>query len=600
MAVLTLVSLALRAWVGYAGWFSLDDYVFATRAHELPLASAELLLTPYNGHLMPGSMVWVWALTALDPLGFELVVTVSLVLQLLVHLAFLWLLRALAGWRPAILLPYAFFTLTTMTLPGGVWWAAALNQLPQQLFTILALVAQVRLVRSGRRWWALGVVAAVAAGLAFSEKTALAVPLLLLVTWWLLVDGPMWPALRKTLRVAWPAWAGLAALFAAYVPFYLTRVPSLAKEGATAGQLVETVVTMTRSAVLPGMLGGPWRWAPWGEADALAAPPGAAQMVAAAVVGGLVVIACLRSGFARRAWMIVALALLVEAVLIWATRVPVVGIRPVATEYRYVTDLALVIGVAVLVSVVRWRPPVRGPGGQTTPEPRAAERVDTHLATLTRDVHLPTVAGCAVVLLAVSAGWSAATFRERWAGNPGREWFANARHDLATAGPDAVVYDGPVPTRVIWRLLWPATLPSQTLPMSGSRYRPLQEGMVTDRLLDLDQQGRLRESRVSGIALRVDAPGECLPIGPAPVRVPLDTAAFAWSWVLQLDYTATGRGELSIAVGNADVTTPVAPGERRAYVAAGEAIDQVTLSAPASAGVCLRSGTVGLPQPVEW
>ena len=40
-AALTAVQLALRAWIGYRGYFSLDDYVFYTRAAQ-PLFSNDL------------------------------------------------------------------------------------------------------------------------------------------------------------------------------------------------------------------------------------------------------------------------------------------------------------------------------------------------------------------------------------------------------------------------------------------------------------------------------------------------------------------------------------------------------------------------------
>ena len=146
-AALTAVQLALRAWIGYRGYFSLDDYVFYTRAAQLPLFSNDLLFEAYNGHLMPGGMVWAWLVTRAAPLDFGLVMTTSLLLQLAVDVAVLVLLRRLFGDRLAILAPYAVFLFSTISLPATLWWAA-LNQLPQQLFTVLALIAHLSFVRT--------------------------------------------------------------------------------------------------------------------------------------------------------------------------------------------------------------------------------------------------------------------------------------------------------------------------------------------------------------------------------------------------------------------------------------------------------------------
>ena len=65
------------------------------RAAELPLWNADLLLSDYNGHLMPGSMVWVWLTTDLAPLDFAAVISVSLLLQLAIDLLMLVLLLGL-------------------------------------------------------------------------------------------------------------------------------------------------------------------------------------------------------------------------------------------------------------------------------------------------------------------------------------------------------------------------------------------------------------------------------------------------------------------------------------------------------------------------
>ncbi|NHA67243.1 hypothetical protein [Phycicoccus flavus] len=589
---LVAAGVALRAWVGYAGWFSLDDYVFYTRAASMSPGDPDLLFTPYNGHLMPGAMLWVWLATALDPLGHGLVVTSMLAVLALTGVAVVALFRSLFGRSEAVLLPVAVYALSTLSLPGSTWWAAALNQLPQVLFTALALLAQVRCVRTGHHRWGLASAAAVAAGLAFSEKTALAMPLVAAVTWLFLTDGPPLRALVTALRRSWVTWAAYLVLGAAYVAVYVSRVPDQVGEGASLGQVVGGVGLALRRTVLPGLLGGPWRWQPLGVADSLADPTGLMELVAAVAVG-LVVVLSLRVG-ARpvRAWGLAVVVVVVDVALVVLTRVPRVGADPVLLEYRYFTDLSLVLALCVGLAFL----PVRG---RTPPAHRDRGPTVLGVWTLTPDV-LRTVAGTAVVLLGLGALVSASGFRDRWAANPGRAYFAAAVPSARDIPETARVYDGPVPDRVIWRLLWPATLPSRLLPPTGATVTPLTTGGSTADLRDFAADGRLRRSEVSGISLAVDG-GRVCPDGPRPVRVEAVSTAFSWAWVVQLDLSADRDGTLTLGTPNGGrVEVPVAADQSRVWVMVEDEIRWVDLSASPGSGLCVTGGVVGLPQPVTW
>ncbi len=139
-ALLLVAQTAIRAWLGYRGYFFLDDFAFTSRAAKYSLTDLhDYLLQSYNSHLMPGAFAQIWILTKMWPLNFTAVMTVSVVLQVLLGALFYCLLRELFGTRPAILVPFAVFLFTPITLPAFEWWAAALNQLPQQLAMVAAL-----------------------------------------------------------------------------------------------------------------------------------------------------------------------------------------------------------------------------------------------------------------------------------------------------------------------------------------------------------------------------------------------------------------------------------------------------------------------------
>ncbi|MBT9257025.1 hypothetical protein KMZ32_15520 [Phycicoccus sp. MAQZ13P-2] len=589
---LVAVGVAVRAWVGYGGWFSLDDYVFYVRAMSRAPFDPDLLLTPYNGHLMPGAMLWVWAASHLAPLGHGLVVTTMLVGVALCGLAVVGLLVDLFGAREAVLVPVGVFTLSTLTLPGSTWWAAALNQLPQVLFTTLALWAQLRAVRSGRARWSLASVLAVAAGLAFSEKTALAMPLVAGFSLLFLLRGTPWQRVRLALRRTPVTWAGYLVLGLAYVAIYAATVVSPVKEGVAAGEVATGLGQALRATVVPGLLGGPWTWRPLGVVDSLAAPSAVMQVVSAAVLLGVVLLSARVGARWRAAWAFAAVAVVVDVVLVIVTRVPVVGADPVLLEYRYFTDLALVLALAVGCAFL----PVRGVDPPAT-DPRPEVSVGSwHL---TDDV-LRTVALTGLAVLLVGSLVSASGFRERWAANPGRAYVTTALADARTVPATARVYDAPVPDAVVWRLLWPATLPSRLLLPAGGRFTPLAVGEATDDLRDFAADGRLRRSEVSGVPLAVDGAGTCP--GPAtPTRVRATAGQFFWAWVVQLDYRATSDGTLTLSTPRgASVRVPVRADGSRVWALVEDDVTWLDVTADAGSGACLTGGVVGLPQPVGW
>jgi hypothetical protein len=596
---LIAVQIALRAWVGYAGFFSLDDYVFYTRAAEQPLLSADYLLEPYNAHLMPGAMVWVWLTTQAAPLAFAPVVTVSLLLQLAVDVAMFVLLRRLFGGRAAILLPFAVFLFATLTLPGMVWWAAALNQLPQQLATLLALLAMLRYARTRRLIDAGLTVGAVALGLAFSEKTALAMPLVFAFTWLFLVGGPLVRSLWRTVRRYWVIWTGYAVLGIGYLVGYAVAVDGPVRGGVSTAEGVELVDVVVRRALLPGILGGPWTWEPIGWVDSLADPHPAAQILAAlVVVGGVAATMWFWRG-AGRAWGLAAVYVVVELGLLLFTRVQDTGVVAIGAEYRYLTDLGLVVALALGLAILPVAAEVRdGTPVVLRPRDRSARRIER------LPVDRQAVATAAVLALVVSSTYSLATYRDRWADNPARPYFTHARTALDDVDPSTVLYDGPVPTAVVWRLLWPATLPSRLLTPTGAEFVAFQPGESTSALYDLDADGYLRPSNVTGIEavpVPVSDRGCGWQVESDGVTVPLDNEAFAWDWIVQLEYSAATNGAMKLVAGDTKTEVPVRAGNGTAYVFVTGAVSDVRLETTGGPNVvCVDQLIVGLPQPAEW
>jgi hypothetical protein len=213
-----------------------------------------------------------------------------------------------------------------------------------------------------------------------------------------------------------------------------------------------------------------------------------------------------------------------------------------------------------------------------------------------------TAAVAAVIALVVSSTYSLATYRDRWADNPARSYFANARADLDDVEPGTALYDGPVPTAVVWRLLWPATLPSRLFGPTGADFDAFQPGEATEQLYDIDGDGRLRTSTVTGIAaLPGPTPGCGWRVRTRAVTVPLDAEAFAWDWVVQLNYSARSSGTVVVVAGDSAVAVPVRAGVGTAYAYVTGAVSELQLATTDPANVvCVDEAIVGLPQPAEW
>ena len=255
---------------------------------------------------MPGAFVEVWTLTKLWPMNFVPVMTLALLLQALLGVLFYKLLATLFGPRAGVLIPFAIFTMSPISLPAFLWWAASLNQLPQQIATVAALLCHVQYLRSGRvRRGVLGV-GALAAGLLFSEKTLLAVPLVVAFTLAFAAGGSPWTRVRRAWIDHRPVWLAYLALVVPYTVYYLLAVPSPGRSAGTGGDLVNLGSRAVFDGILPGMLGGPWTWHPVGFAEGLAAPGSVAEFLSAVLIVVVIAATVAWNRASAGAWIIAA------------------------------------------------------------------------------------------------------------------------------------------------------------------------------------------------------------------------------------------------------------------------------------------------------
>lgn len=357
------VQIAWRATTTADSTFWQDDFRYLADARELGL-SADFLLQDYNGHVMPGQFLLVWAVSHLE-FSFTAPAVMLIVFQLLASGLMLWVLWSLWPRRPELLVGYALFLFSPLGLVADTWWAAGLQALPMQCAMLLAVGATVKDHRSPSWRWKATAVAAVVVGLAFWEKALLIVPLLVLVQILLLEDArwaDRWAVLRRH-RVEWAVWGVLAL---AYTAVYVLIVGQGERAAGARPSYQDFVVNAVMKTLLPGILGGPWSDA-GGENTVYPVPTDVALAVATLV---FVVFAGWAWGrqprAATRAGVLVVAYLVMDLGLVLLGRSEFALL--LARDPRYVTDALPVVALGVVAAVA---PPISRPAPEERWSPEA-------------------------------------------------------------------------------------------------------------------------------------------------------------------------------------------------------------------------------------
>lgn len=604
-AGLLVAQTAIRAWLGYRGYFFLDDFAFTARAGRYSLTDVhDYLMQSYNGHLMPGAFAQVWILTKLWPLSFAPVMTVSVVLQVLLGILFYRLLRELFGTRPTILVPYAIFLFTPITLPAFEWWAAALNQLPQQLAMVAALLCQTRYLRTGRvRTGVYGAVATFA-GLLFSEKTVLTIPLVAGFTVLFFAQGGPIRRVTTAARAHWRVWLAYLVVGLPYAAYYALEVPSPGRAIANGNDVLQLFGTAFGHALDPGLLGGPWSWRRVGFVGAVADPGKFVIFLASIVVIGIVAASIAWHRNAVYGWVLGAGYAALTLGVLAASRATFIG-PLIGAEYRYVTDVAAVAVVGGSLAFLR-------PAGDWVhpPNPLVRRAWVSRQATapVVQDLRaaLPrwrpvTAVAVLVVAFVASATASTVRFDRYWSSNPAEPYITNLHAAFADASRDLVVYDQEVPAEVAWALLFPYNQLSNLTTPWDHRPKFLELGQSTDHLGIVDSQGHIRRVGIEGIAAaRGPVRNGCgWLLGPEPVQVRLVQPTFPWTWVMRMAYIASADATATIHAGSTIAKVTLHKGINELYLELVGSVDAVAFSSlPGGATVCTNTLTVGKAVPI--
>jgi hypothetical protein len=585
---LIVASVAWRAAIADRGWFSQDEFVIANRAIDTGL-TPDFLLGVFNDHLMPGGLLVAWLLVRVD--GFEgwpwlLLLVVG---QAAVSVAFYRLLRSLLrpGW--ALLVPLCMFLFSPLTLEVSSLWMVGLLMLPVQLAMVVALGAQVRYARTGRHRHAITLVLAVLFGLAFDTKALLIIPLVFLFAVFLLSTGRTFASIWSAIRRFWVGWLALAAVTAAYVPYYMSLPrPQLQQPGSPSG-VVTFVVDLIGTTLVPGLLGGPWVWEYAGDGPPLVATPDLGIWLAWAALLTLVVVTVRSRRTASRAWLLLFTYVAMVTTLFVVTRLGGALGTLGALVPRYVAEAVVVAALCVGVALLGLR--------DRAEKDTAVWAVPPAL----REPGAYAVGLVAAVIAAVTVSMgtmtSIARFNDNWQTKHAKAYLDTTQAELATMVPGTDLVEDTVPYQVVAGYFYPDNLQSHFF-----RAAPLRPTFVTETEAPsmFDETGRIRPATVQGIDILPgpdDGCGHQAGFGTA-ARIPLRAPAADWPWWVYVGYLSSGDSTVTFRLGEGSHRFEVRRGLNQIYFrvqGAGDAV-QLTVHDPA-VRLCTRDITVGRIMP---
>ncbi|WP_109551596.1 hypothetical protein [Mycobacteroides franklinii] len=576
-AVLIVAQLVVRGVLAFGGDFYWDDLILVGRAGTQGLFSPSYLFDDHDGHVMPAAFLLAGIITKLAPLNWFWPALSLVVLQALASLALLRALWVIVGWRPVLLVPLTFALFTPLAVPGFTWWSAALNSLPMLTAMCWFVADAILLDRTGNRKYAATALAAFLGGLLFFEKSVV-IPFVAFAVVALLayLRGDGWSALTRTWRRGTMLWIPAGALTAAWIALYLVVVNQ--KRWST--DLSMTWSLLQRSfthGVLPGLVGGPWRWDRWVPSSPWAEPSSFVIGLGAFTLGATILLTCYRKQRLGLVWLTLLGYLVASEVPIYLMRSSAFTALLLAQTLRYLPDLVV---IATLLAAVGLTAPNRPGSGYLDSSTRRTATVTLVLA-----------------LFVGSSMVSTVTYLRSWRNNPASPYIANVKESLAAVATGPAVLDQEVDPLVLQNVVRPENLLSHMFAL----VRPRPEiGSTTTQLRMFDRYGHLLDAQVTWARAISEGPVPgCGYLVQSTHTMPLSGPLLPADWIVELNYLANTDGAVWASFTNGPkVRVPVRPGLNRVFIRLPGSGNSLTLQPiTQSLSLCVAVGPVGALAP---
>jgi len=594
---LITVQLAWKAATASHFFFWQDDFVYFDRALEHGL-SWQYLMKVEGGHLDPGPFAVSWFVARISLYNWTLVSVVLLVILAGACLALLRLLRTLFGNRPAILIPLVVYLISPLTVPALVWWSSAIESLPLQLATFMAVDAHVRYLRGRRPKHLIIAGAWLLIGMLFFEKGIALEFLLFALTSAFFVEGRWIRAARLAATRYWKAWLLYAAVLAGYASVLAVALSAPGampgKRGAPQG-VTGFITGLLKDTFVPGAWGGPWQWFPNPtKVEAFATPPTVLTWLSLLAAAAVVLVSIWRRIYAWRAWAILAawlaLADMLAVILGRGTLSNGSFLAFLGLDTHYVADAVPIL--AVCLGLAFW--PIAGqPERRRTPPAPAATGQVALVAT-----------GVALGAFLFGSVWSVQAYVTATTTQPGRAFIANARQALAAVPRGTVVVNQLASSDLMAAiLLGRYGYDNEVIgKMAPGRVRWTRQpaGTIAD-LKVFGADGRLWPAAAFGVASKpVPAGRGCWPVKGENIPVMLRAVARVSNgrWTLRMSYASSTAQQVYVYFGGRWAPLALKKGLSTAYLPVQGSGNEIIVATPGSRRtLCVGNIEVGVLLP---
>lgn len=577
-----VAQLAFRSWASFNGWFQFDDIAFASRVLSEPFGW-HMLFDSHNSHLMPGGFLVTWVNFAVAPWTYWPFAAEMMLVQLLADIGAVVFLVSAFGRRPGILPPLAIFLATIFTLPSDIWWAVGVNQLPTVAAFFWAGWTHLRYLRTGRLRWTVATTIITILALAFQERALLLFVLYLFLPLAYFSEGDILQRVKSVVRRYRAGVLLLSAVAIGYVVLYASTALQFDPGTSQDQPLVPLLSEMGLRAVVPGLFGGPFRWALFSLSFDFPAPPEILVWPAAALLAYLGYTISKSRVNARRAWWLLGVTFAAQVLLVSASRSFLVGPQ-IGRDYRYTTEIGPLAALALAFAVM----PVLG----------ALERTGIRRPSAFLDRPFRVVVAVAAIVACAtysSIGYAHAWHRDKVS----RTYFTNVATDLTAAKDRVPLIDTPLPDRVFpgWGVAFPMNMSSHTFKAWDAHTSfPT---VVNDSLHIAAEDGHIQPVLIKPVrhaqpSDRADCP---YPLKHGRVTIPLDGPVLGITWWVRATYYAEDPVDIAITAGDLHHDIKALGGLHSLFFTAqGNGFDSIRITSSEPDGqLCVSGLELGVP-----
>jgi hypothetical protein len=421
-------------------------------------------------------------------------------------------------------------------------------------------------------------------GLLFYEKTLLVFIAYGLVALGYFARGTLEERAKSLWADYRPGLMALGALALGYLAIYLATSINFDVNNANQTPVFPVAYRLVFVAFTTGIIGGPWQWIDINPVGRVADPSDLVIFLSWVAIGYLIYLAYRSRLNSLRAWLLPALFLLADVVLLTAGRAFLVG-SIIGLEFRYQTEMSAVFALGAGLAFL----PLLGAVETSRPRPAVSSPFRPQTATLV-----------VTILFLGGAAFSNLQYATHWRNqNPAPAYFDSVEASLADQDRRVPLADLAVPEMIMWGFRFPENTYSHVFAMHADKTR--YPSVVTDDLFVFDDRGRLRPALITSV--RRDGPpgdGGCgYRVEDSAVTVPLDGPVVGGGWGVRLGYLADGESPLTVTAGERVHETRVENGLHTLYFQASGEFDQIRLSGLRDGTeLCTDDVTLGLPEPL--